>query len=42
MSGIMTRLKVVKQEDDYSDTETDDESTSLLHGVKKLKELMSP
>ena len=35
-------LKGVKQEDDYLDTETDDKSTSLLHGVKVLKESISP
>ena len=38
VSGIMMRLKVVKQEEDYSDTESDEDSTTLLHGVKVLKE----
>ena len=36
------RLKVVKQEEDYSDTESDKDSTTLGHGVKVLKELISP
>ena len=34
------RLTVVKQEDDSSDRESDDESSSLGHGVKVLKELI--
>ena len=42
VSGIMMRLKVVKQEEDYSDTESDEDSTTLGHGVKLLKELISP
>ena len=42
VSGIMMRLKVVKQEEDYSDTESDEDSSTLGHGVKVLKELISP
>jgi len=42
INGIMTRLKVVKQEDDYTDTELDEEFSSIGHGVKVLKELISP
>ena len=41
VSGIMMGLKVVKQEEDYSDTESDEDSTTLGHGVKVLKELIS-
>ena len=36
------RLKIVKEEEDYSSTDTEDDSTVLLHGVKILKELISP
>ena len=42
VGGIMLRLKVVKQDIDYSDIGTDEESTILLHGVKVLKELVGP
>ena len=41
VSGIMIRLKVVKQEGDYSDTESDEDSSSIGHGVKVLNELIS-
>ena len=37
ISGIMVRLKVVKEEDDYSSIDTEDDSTALLHSVKVLK-----
>ena len=33
VSGIMTRLKDVKQEEDYSDTESDEDSLTLGHGI---------
>ena len=36
------RLKIVKKEDDYLSTDTEDDSAVLLHGVKVLKELSSP
>ena len=36
VSGIMMRLKVVKQEEDYSDTESDEDSTTLGHGSSCL------
>ena len=36
------RLKRVKEDDDYSSTDTKDDSAVLLHGVKVLKELSSP
>ena len=42
VSGIMMRLKVVKQEEDYFDIESDEDSSTLGHGVKVLKELISP
>ena len=42
VSGIMLRLKVVKQDIDYSDIGTDEKSTILVHGVKVLKELVEP
>ena len=42
VSGIMMRLKVVKQEEDFSDIESDEDSSSIGHGVKVLKELISP
>ena len=38
----MMGLKVVKKEEDYSDTESDEDYSSLGHGVKVLKELISP
>ena len=34
VSVIVMRLKVVKQEEDYSDTESDEDSSSLGNGVK--------
>ena len=36
------RLRVVKQEEDYSDVESDEDSSSIGPGVKVLKELISP
>ena len=42
VSGIMMRLKVFKQEEDYSDTESDENSSTLGYGVKVLKELIPP
>ena len=38
----MIRLKVVKQEEDYSDIESEEDYSSIGHGVKVLKELISP
>ena len=35
-------MKVVKEEDYYSSTDTEDDSDVLLHGVKVLKQLISP
>ena len=37
----MMRLKIVKEEDNYSSTDTEDDSAILLHGVKVLKEVIS-
>ena len=42
VSGIMMRLKVVKQEEDYSDRESNEDSSTLGYGIKVLKELISP
>ena len=42
VSGIMLRLKIVKEEEDYSSTDTEEEGAVMLHGVKVLKELISP
>ena len=42
VSGIMIRLKIVKEETIYSSTDTDKESAIMLHGVKLLIELISP
>ena len=42
VSGIMIRLNIVKQEEDCSDTESDEYSSSIGHGGKVLKELISP
>ena len=36
------RLKRVKEDDDYSSTDTKDDSAVLLHGVKVLKEFIRP
>ena len=41
VSGIMIRLKVVKQEGDYSETESYDESSSLGYGVHYFKGINS-
>ena len=40
VSGIMMRLKIVKEEEDYSSTDTEGEGAVILHGVKVLKELI--
>ena len=42
VSGIMMRLKIVKDEEDYSSTDTEEEGAIMLHGVKVLKELIGP
>ena len=34
-------IKIVKEEDDYSSTDTQDDSTVLLHGVVVFTELIS-
>ena len=42
VSGIMMRLKIVKEEEDYSSTYTEEEGAVMLHDVKVLKELIGP
>ena len=37
VSGIMMKLKVVKQEENCSDIESDEDSSTLGHGLKKIK-----
>ena len=36
VSVIVMRLKVVKQVEDYSDTESDEDSSTLGHGVNNM------
>jgi len=36
------RLKIVKEEENYSSTDTEEEGAVMLHGVKVLKELIGP
>ena len=38
----MMRLKIVKEEENYSSTDTEEEGAVMLHGVKVLKELIGP
>ena len=41
VSGIMMRLKIVKEETEHPSTDRDEESDVMLHGVKILKQLIS-
>ena len=41
ISGIMMRLKIIKEETDYSSIDTDEENAVLLYGMKLLKDLIS-
>ena len=42
VSVIMMRLKIVKEETGYSNTDMDKEISVMMHDVKVLKEFISP
>ena len=41
VSGIMMRLKIIKEDTGYSSTYTDEKNVVTLHGVKVINEFIS-
>ena len=42
VSEIMMRLKLVKRESNYLSIDIDDDTLGLFHGVKILRDLVTP